>query len=205
MGTDSDDDDDTPIAAMAAEPKIPTAKDEKRRGDEEAKRKKQVRNCQQCGQWGIRAVDHFRSCKMCPFHKDYVHPKHDDDARRRLFERLVELGEKALEGATRLVEKFQPMAIKDGNIEVGELEDAVATRLLRFVLTRQGNPAAAAPARSCPPRPPPPRPPPPPQRRSPRGSPSKSPSQRSVSPGRYPSSPRAAARKPRSWESPMGM
>ena len=170
LGTDSDDDaDDAPIAAMAAEPKRPTAKDEKRRGDEEAKRKKQVRNCQQCGQWGIRAVDHFKSCKMCPFHKDYVHPKHDDDARRRLFERLVELGEKALEGATRLVEKFQPMAIKDGNIEVGELEDAVATRLLRFVLTRQGNPARRPqppPARSRRPRPPPP---PPRRRRRPSG------------------------------------
>mmetsp|Transcript_3599 Transcript_3599/g.13456 ORF Transcript_3599/g.13456 Transcript_3599/m.13456 type:complete len:209 (+) Transcript_3599:188-814(+) len=61
------------------------------------------------------------------------------------------------------------------------------------------------PRPQLPPRPPPLRPPPPPQRRSPRGSPSKSPSQRSVSPGRYPSSPRAAARKPRSWESPMGM
>ena len=137
-GLGSDSDDDKPIVAKAEEPKKPTAEDEKRRKDEEAKRKKQVRACQQCAQWGIRAVDHFRSCKQCPFHKDYVHPKHDDEGKKRLFERLSELSEKALQGALNLTEKFQPEAVKDGRIEVGELEDAVVTRLTRYALSRQG-------------------------------------------------------------------
>ena len=137
-GLGSDSDDDKPIVAKAEEPKKPTAEDEKRRKDEEAKRKKQVRACQQCAQWGIRAVDHFRSCKQCPFHKDYVHPKHDDEGKKRVFERLSELSEKALQGALNLTEKFQPEAVKDGRIEVGELEDAVVTRLTRYALSRQG-------------------------------------------------------------------
>ena len=137
-GLGSDSDDDKPIVAKAEEPKKPTAEDEKRRKDEEAKRKKQVRACQQCAQWGIRAVDHFRSCKQCPFHKDYVHPKHDDEGKKRLFERLSELSEKALQGALNLTEKFQPEAVKDGHIEVDKLEDAVVTRLTRYALSRQG-------------------------------------------------------------------